>query len=174
MAKGVRTLLEGMGCDLKDPNYVGTPERVARMFSEMLTPQPNNWATFPSRSSDLVVLRNHKVVAICPHHLQPVEIKCFVGYIPHKKTLGISKLARVVEEQLWQPMLQEDLAAAVAESLDRVLEPKGVGVILSGVHGCMRFRGVESDGDVVTDVMKGVFLLNPAARMEFLHIVGQV
>lgn len=174
MSRGVKLLLEGMGCDLDDPNYKGTPERVARMFTEMLTPEPNNWATFPSRSSDLVVLRNHKVVAICPHHLQPVEIKCFVGYIPHKKTLGISKLARVVEEQLVSPILQEDLAAAVADALERNLEPKGCGVILSGVHGCMRYRGVESDGDVVTDVMKGIFLLNPAARMEFLHIVGRV
>jgi GTP cyclohydrolase I len=69
--------------------------------------------------------------------------------------------------------MQEDLAHAIAESLDTNLEPKGVGVVLTGVHGCMKFRGVQTDGDVVSSVMKGVFLLNPTAREELLMLIGR-
>jgi GTP cyclohydrolase I len=172
MEKGVELLLRGMGVDPSDPNFEGTPGRVARMFKEMLTPEANNWSTFPAKASDLIILRGHKVVAVCPHHLQPVEIRCAIGYIPHKETLGLSKLARVVEEQLTIPIMQEDLAEAVATALQQKIDPKGVGVVLAGVHGCMRYRGIRSSGDVITSVMKGVLLLNPAARSEFLQLIG--
>jgi GTP cyclohydrolase I len=162
-----------MGDDRTSPDFVDTPKRVARLYAEMLTPAPNNWATFPAAASDMIILRGHKVIAICPHHLQPVEIKCYIGYVPHKKVLGLSKLARVVEEQLTRPQTQEELAEAVAEALDLRLEPKGVGVVLAGVHGCMRFRGVHTDGDVITSVMRGVLLLNASARSEFLQLIGR-
>jgi GTP cyclohydrolase I len=171
MANGVKLLLEGLGLDWrKDPNYRETPLRVARLYHEMLSPAPNNWTAFPTEASDLIVLRGHKVFALCPHHLLPVELTCTVGYIPNEKTIGLSKLGRVVEEQLVRPLLQEDLANLVADALDTHLKPKGAGVILAGVHGCMRFRGIRSEGDVVISAMRGVLLLNPAARQEFLEI----
>jgi GTP cyclohydrolase I len=173
MEQGVVMLLRGMGCDLTDPNFKGTPARVAKMYQEMLTPTASNWSTFPAASSDLVLLRGHRVVGLCPHHLQPVEFVCHVGYIPNELTVGLSKLARVVEHQLVAPIMQEDLAHDVANALDEKLRPKGVGVVISGRHGCMAFRGVKSDGDVVVSVMKGVLLLNPTARGEFLQIVGR-
>jgi GTP cyclohydrolase I len=172
MEDGVRILLEGMGVDLASEDFRDTPKRVAKLYREMLTPEPNNWATFPAKTSDLVILRGHKVFGLCPHHLQPVEIRACVGYIPNKKTVGLSKLARVVETQLTKPLMQEDLANLVADEIEEHLEPKGTGVVLAGVHGCMKFRGVESDGDVITSVMRGVFLLNPAARSEFLQLIG--
>ena len=173
MEKGVHMLLEGMGVDLADPNYSATPKRVARMYKEMLTPQDSNWAVFPARKSDLILLRGHRVIALCPHHLQPVEISACVGYLPNNKIVGLSKLARVVDVQLDQPILQEDLAHAIASSLEERLDPKGVGVVLTGVHGCMRYRGVESSGDIVTSVMRGVLLLNPVARAELLQLIGR-
>lgn len=173
MEAGVRLLLQGMGCDLNDPNYKGTPKRVAKMFSELLTPPESSWAAFPAQQSDMVILRGHNVIALCPHHLQPVSIRAYVAYIPNKMVVGLSKLARVVDVQLNQPVLQEDLAHAIAESLSQRLEPKGVGVILAGRHGCMINRGVKTDGDIVTSVMKGVFLQNPAARQELLQLVGK-
>ena len=173
MEEGIALLLEGMRIPRSDPNFSETPERVARMFKEMLTPERSNWATFPSASSDLVLLRGHRVFALCPHHLQVVEMKCYIAYIPNKKTLGLSKLARAVEEHLTHPILQEDLANAVADTIEAKLEPKGTGVVLTGRHGCMAFRGVESDGDVVTSVMRGVFLLNPTARQELLTLIGR-
>jgi GTP cyclohydrolase IA len=173
MEKGVGMILRGMGVDLKDPNFKETPGRVAKMYREMLTPTPSNWNTFPAASSDMVLLRGHRVVGLCPHHLQPVEYSCHVGYIPNEYTVGLSKLARVVEHQLVAPIMQEDLAHDVANLLWEKLKPKGVGVVIAGVHGCMRFRGVRSNGDVVVSVMKGVLLLNPAARSEFMKLIGR-
>lgn len=173
MEKGVELILRGMGADLNDPNFTATPRRVARMFEELLTPEKNSWATFPARAADMVVLTGHKVTGLCPHHLQPVEITAHVGYIPNKLTVGLSKLARAVEDSLTRPIMQEELADEVADVLEKRLEPKGCGVILSGVHGCMRHRGVKTDGVVVTSVMRGVFLLNPTARMEFMQLVGR-
>jgi len=173
MEKGVELLLDGMGVDRDDLNFRGTPARVARMFREMCTPTESHWAAFPASSSDLVLLRGHRVVGLCPHHLQPVEYTCSVGYVPNELTVGLSKLARVVEQQLVAPILQEDLANDVADALNEKLKPKGVGVVIAGRHGCMAFRGVRTDGDVVVSVMKGVLLLNPAARMEFLQLTGR-
>lgn len=172
MERGVTLLLQGMGCDLNDPNFIDTPSRVARMYEEMLTPRHNNWKSFPAKVSDLVILRGHRVVAICPHHLQPVELRCCIGYIPNETTVGLSKLARVVEEQLTHPMMQEDLGDKVADALEKRLKPKGIGVVLVGVHGCMRFRGVRTSGDVITSEMRGVLLLNSAARAEFMQLIG--
>ena len=173
MANGVRELLHGMGVDLDDPNFEKTPDRVAKMYAEMLSPQLNNWTTFPAAASDMIVLRGHRVVGLCPHHLQPVVFTCNVCYIPNELTVGLSKLARVCEEQLTRPIMQEDFANGIADMLNDKLKPKGVGVVVSGVHGCMRFRGVESEGDVVSSVMRGVLLLNPAARTEFLQLIGR-
>lgn len=174
MQAGVALLLTGMGADLSDPNFEGTPARVAKMFKEMLSPQPSNWKTFPAQSSDMIILRGHRVIALCPHHLQPAVLSCYVGYIPGDLTLGLSKLARAVEEQLTVPVLQEDLAERVAQALEKRLKPKGTGVVIAGRHGCMTNRGVETDGDVVVSVMKGVLLLNPAARSEFLQLIGRL
>jgi GTP cyclohydrolase I len=173
MADGVKLILQGMGVDLKDPNFKDTPRRVAKMYREMLTPKDSNWSTFPASTSDMILLRGHKVIGLCPHHLQPVEFTCHVGYVPNKLTVGISKLARVVEVQLDMPIMQEDLAHDIANALDEKLQPKGVGVVITGIHGCMRFRGVMSDGDVVVSAMKGILLLNPAARSEFLQLIGR-
>jgi GTP cyclohydrolase I len=78
-----------------------------------------------------------------------------------------------VEVQLDMPIMQEDLAHDIANALDEKLQPKGVGVVITGIHGCMRFRGVMSDGDVVVSAMKGILLLNPAARSEFLQLIGR-
>jgi len=173
MEQGVEILLRGMGVDLSDPNFEGTPARVAKLYKEMLTPPVNNWKTFPAQVSDLVVLRGHKVFALCPHHLMPVECTAYVGYIPNKLTIGLSKLARVVEEQLTKPLMQEDLGHLIANAIEEKLEPKGCGVVLTGVHGCMKFRGVETTGDVVTSDMRGVLLLNASARSEFLQLIGR-
>lgn len=171
--QGVTLILRGMGVDLTDSNYVGTPDRVARMYRELLTPSRNNWATFPSPTSGMIVLRNHRVTAICPHHLQMVELHASVAYIPRRKVLGLSKLARAVEQHLTVPRLQEELGDLTADSLEQELQPQGVAVVLAGVHGCLRYRGIETDGDVVTSTLRGLFLHSPAAREEFQQIIGR-
>jgi GTP cyclohydrolase I len=171
MQQGVEMLLRGMDVDLADPNFSGTPERVARMYREMLTPQENTWATFPAKTNDMIILRGHRAWGICPHHLLPVELMCNVGYVPNRLACGLSKLARACEEPLTSPMLQEDLAHEIANSVNERLDPKGVAVVLYGRHNCMSSRGVRTDGDIITSVMRGVFLLVPTAREEFLSLI---
>lgn len=170
--KGVALILQGMGCDLTESNFEGTPARVAKLYTELLTPQSNNWATFPSPTDGMVVLRGHRVFALCPHHLQVVELKAYVAYVPHKVVLGLSKLARCVEQHLTRPILQEELATLVADTLEETLSPRGVAVVLAGAHGCMRYRGIETDGDVVTPVMRGYFMHSEQTRNEFYRIIG--
>lgn len=173
MEKGILMVLDGMGVDLKDSNFVGTPRRVSKMYAEMLTPRENNWASFPTPSSGMIVLRGHKVYALCPHHLMPVELYAYVAYIPSKKVLGLSKLARVVESQLTKPIMQEELGEAVASALMEALATDNVACVLAGEHGCMRYRGVLTDGDVVTSALKGLFLHASQTREEFYQIIGR-
>lgn len=173
IADGVRLILRGMGVDLEDSNFKDTPQRVARLYAEMLTPQSNNWTSFPSPTNGMIILRGHRVFALCPHHLQVVELKAFVAYIPRKKVLGLSKLARVVEQHLTKPIMQEELGELVADSLYEQTDAQGVGVILSGAHGCMRYRGIETDGDVVTSTLRGLFIHSQSTREEFLRLVGR-
>lgn len=173
LEQGAALILKGMGVDTTDENFKDTPKRVAKLYAEMLTPQQNNWTEFMSPTKGMIVLRGHKVFALCPHHLLPVELRAYVAYIPKKKVLGLSKLARVVEQHLTKPIMQEELGDKTADSLEEQLAPQGVAVVLAGMHGCMRFRGVETDGDVVTSTMRGLFLHSSAAREEFMQIVGR-
>lgn len=172
MRRGVALILEGMRVDVKSSNFRDTPQRVARMYQELLTPQRNNWASFPSPTSGMIILRGHRVFALCPHHLLPVELRAYVAYIPKKRVLGLSKLARVVEQHLTQPIMQEELGDRTARSLDEQLSPQGVAVILAGQHGCLRIRGVETTGDVVTSSVLGLFRDSQATREEFLRLIG--
>lgn len=174
LVKGAELILQGMGVDMNDENFRDTPQRVAKMYKEMLTPDENNWAEFPAgtHSNGMIILRGHRVYALCPHHLLPVELTAYVAYIPNDKVLGLSKLARVVEQHLTQPIMQETLGDLTARTLDEQLKPKGVAVVLSGTHGCMRYRGVETTGDVVTSALRGLFIHSPAAREEFLSLIG--
>jgi GTP cyclohydrolase I len=173
MEDGVRLLLKGMGCDLKDPNFVETPQRVARMYEEILTLPKNTFKDFPSNHAGLVLLRGHTVFGVCPHHLLPFEMRAYLGYIPNKRVLGLSKLARLLEEHRVRPVLQEEFTDKVAYDLFSRTDAKGAGCVIVGEHGCMRCRGVRTTGDVVTSSMHGVFLLNPTAREEFLRLIGR-
>ena len=174
MAAGIRTLLTGMGVDLADRNYRDTPQRVARMYAELFTPKRNNFTTFPETHDSMVILRGHTVHGVCPHHLVPVEMRVYIGYIPSDSVLGLSKLARVAEQPLTGPILQEVYTDTVADLLTEHTRAKGVGVVVVGVHGCMRHRGIKSTGEVITSAMRGQLLLNPSAREEFLRLIGKV
>ena len=174
---GVELILDEIaGADWQeDPNFKDTPARVGKLFRELLTPQDNNWATFPGAEYDeVILLRGHRLVGLCPHHLLPVVMKAYIAYIPNKAVLGLSKLARVAEQFLTRPIMQEELTRQICDELWTQLDPKGVGVVVVGTHGCMQLRGVETTGDVVTSTMKGVFLLNAAARQELLMLIGKV
>lgn len=173
MEQGVRLLLQGMGCDLNDPNYQDTPTRVAKMYSELFSPPENNLATFPSSHAGLVLLRGHRLFGVCPHHLLPFEMRVHIGYIPDEKVLGLSKLARLAAEHLTGPILQERFTDDVAYDLFKRTGAKGAGVVVAAEHGCMQCRGVRTTGDVVTSSMHGVFLLFESPRAEFMRLIGR-
>lgn len=173
LEQGALLILKGMGVDLADPDFLDTPKRVAKMYKEMLTPQDNNWASFPGQTAGMVILRNHKVFALCPHHLLPVELRAYVGYIPGKTVVGLSKLARVVEHQLTTPIKQETLGELVADSIMDQTGAQGCQVVLAGEHGCMKFRGVETSGDIVTSAVRGLFMHGERVRAEFLSLIGK-
>lgn len=171
--QGVKLILQGMGVDVQSSHFRATPRRVAKLYAELLTPPENNWTEFKADTQGMIILRNHRVFALCPHHLQVVELKAFVAYIPRKKMLGLSKLARVVEQHLTRPITQEELGELVANTLDERMEPQGVAVVLQGAHGCMRYRGIETTGDVVSSAMRGLFLHSVSTREEFLSLIGR-
>ena len=177
MEQGVRLILQGMGVDLTESNFEGTPTRVAKLYHEMLTPQTNNWRTFPSPTKGMIVLRNHAVHALCPHHLMPVTLKAFVAYIPRdskdSKVLGLSKLARVIESCLTRPIMQEELGEEAVTALYEQTNALGAAVVLEGEHGCMKYRGIETTGDVATSHLRGIFQHSEQTRNEFLSLIGR-
>ena len=179
---GVIKILCGLGVDLADPNFIGTPNRVVRAYKEMCA---GLWAegeieelftkTFPSTYDQMIVARDVSAVGLCPHHLLPVEYTIHVAYIPNGEgnVIGISKLARLSKLLAARPVLQEQLTEDIAERLQSNLNPAGVGVIVIGKHSCMRLRGVrEERASIVTSVMLGTMRDDPPARAEFMNTIG--
>jgi GTP cyclohydrolase IA len=171
MEEGVRLLLQGMGVDLADENFRDTPRRVAAMYRELFSRPKFNFATFPAKYRSMVIVRGHKCYCVCPHHLLPVELRVYIGYIPHLKVVGLSKLARAAEAPLVRPIMQEEYTDELADILKRELDPTGVAVVVQAAHGCMRCRGIKTDADVVTSAMHGVFMTVAAAREEFMKLL---
>ena len=121
----------------------------------------------------MVVLRDIRFESHCEHHLAPIIGRCHVGYLPNKKIVGISKLARVVDVYARRLQVQEKLNAQIANCIQAVLEPKGVAVVIEATHQCMTTRGVHKTGvTMVTSSMLGSFRSDPMTRREFLTIIG--
>lgn len=181
VAEGVGMILYALGVKEDDPNFKGTPERVARAYKEMCA---GLWAddeieelftrTFPSTYDQMIVARDISAVGLCPHHLLPVEYTIHVAYIPNGEgsVVGISKLARLAKLLAARPVLQEQLTEDIAEKLQSHLDPAGVGVITIGKHSCMRLRGVrDKEASIVTSIMLGAMRNDSSARIEFMSIV---
>jgi GTP cyclohydrolase IA len=123
---------------------------------------------------EMVVLRDIRFESHCEHHLAPIIGKAHVAYLPQKRVVGISKLARLVEVYARRLQIQEKMTAQIANTLDEVLEPKGVAVVIEAAHQCMTTRGVHKPGvAMVTSRMLGAFRSDAATRREFLAIIGQ-
>lgn len=158
--------------------FSGTPERIARMYSEFCWSQKRieeelekQFKLFADRFDEMLVVKDLHLWTLCPHHLLPCSLRVYVGYIPQLKgkVLGLSKFSRVAEILAKRPVLQERYTAELADILMAKLKPKGVGVTVYGVHGCMASRGVKQQhAEVVTAAMRGVFLKEAATRAEFL------
>jgi GTP cyclohydrolase I len=157
----VRTLLQWAGDDPEREGLVGTPARVARAFEET------------DGYDEMVMLRDIRFESHCEHHLAPIIGKAHVAYLPDHRVVGISKLARLVEAYAKRLQIQEKMTVQIASTLDEVLKPKGVAVVIEAAHQCMTTRGIHKPGvAMVTSHMLGAFRNNPTTRREFLAIIG--
>lgn len=174
IALGVTHILQGLNVDLKDPNFKRTPERVAKMYEEVLKPPKFGWSKFPSSGfSEMVVMHGHKVFSFCPHHLLPVEMKISIGYIPRSKgyIAGLSKVPRLADKIARRLVLQEVISVDIVDAMMKNLKLLGCGCIVIARHMCLAMRGVETEGLVTTSALRGVFLEKPAVRQEFFNLV---
>ncbi len=174
MARAVRELLLGIGEDPDRGGLAGTPDRVARMYRELfagLTLDPDEvlQTTFEQPFDEMVLVRNISVQSMCEHHLMPFVGNASVAYIPGDRVVGLSKIARVVKILAQRPQVQERLTNQIADSIERVLTPRGVAVRVECTHMCMTMRGIKDPGSsMVTTVTRGLFRTNAATRAEFI------
>lgn len=176
----VRTLLRWAGDDPDREGLKGTPGRVTRAYEEFFAGYSEDPAGILSRTFDeiegydeLIVLRDIRLESHCEHHLSPIIGRVHIGYLPDRRVVGISKLARVVEIYARRLQIQEKLTVQIARAIQEILNPKGVGVVIEATHQCMSTRGVHKDGvTMVTSEMRGCFRTDPSTRREFLGLIG--
>ena len=177
----VKTLLNWVGEDPDREGLRATPARVAKAYQEWFSGYKDDPVDFLRRTfrevdgyDELVILRDIDFESHCEHHLAPIIGKVQVGYLPDRKVVGISKLARVVETFAKRMQVQESMTAQIAHCINDVLKPKGVGVVVEGVHQCMTTRGIHKPGvSMVTSQLLGAFRSDPRTRSEFLNIIGR-
>jgi len=178
--QAVRTLLRWAGDDPTREGLLGTPGRVARAFEEWFAGYDRDPVDYLQRTfeevenyDEMVVLRDIRFESHCEHHLAPIIGRAHIGYLPSGRVVGISKLARVVELYAKRLQIQEKMTAQIANSIEEVLQPEGVAVVLEATHQCMTTRGVHKSGvTMVTSRMLGAFRDNPSTRREFLTLIG--
>jgi GTP cyclohydrolase I len=173
--RAVRDLLVALGRDPSSPHLADTPRRVARSFTEMLTPREFDLTTFPNDEhyDELVLARSIPLQSLCEHHMLPFTGVAHVGYLPGERILGLSKLARVVELFARDLQVQERLTVQVANWLQEHLDPKGVGVVIEAEHMCMSMRGVQARGSrTITSSVHGVLREDARSRQEFFKLAG--
>jgi GTP cyclohydrolase I len=178
--EAVRTLIRWAGDDPAREGLVGTPGRVVRAYQEFFSgyardPMQILATTFTEVDGydEMIVLKDIRFESYCEHHMVPIIGKAHVAYLPEHRVVGISKLARLVDVYAKRLQIQEKMTVQIADALNTVLQPKGVGVILEAAHQCMSTRGVHKAGaSLVTSRMLGSFRDDPSTRREFLAIVG--
>jgi len=175
----VRTMLRWTGEDPERDGLKDTPKRVTKAFEEYFRgydedPEEILSTTFEETAGydEMIVLRGIRFESHCEHHIAPIIGRAWVAYIPNGRVVGISKLARVVEVYAKRLQIQEKMTAQIANAIDTVLQPQGVGVVLKAEHFCMTARGIMKPGtDLVTSRMLGVFRDSQLTRQEFLSLV---
>ena len=176
----VRTLLRWAGDDPDREGLLDTPGRVVRSYRELFAGYETDPRGYLERTFEevggydqLVLLKDIRFVSFCEHHMLPVIGKAHVAYLPTNRVVGISKLARVVNGYARRLQIQEKMTAEIAQAIDQVLQPKGVGVVVEATHACMTMRGVNTPGaSLVTSSLLGEVRDDHRTRQEFLRLVG--
>jgi GTP cyclohydrolase IA len=176
----VHSLLAGVGEDPTRDGLLHTPSRVARSLRYLLSGYDQqldllvNGAIFEEPYSEMVVVRDIEVYSLCEHHLLPFFGKAHVAYLPNGRILGLSKIPRVVDMFARRLQVQERLTTEIAEALQTILNPGGVGVVIEATHLCMAMRGVEKqNSSAVTSSLTGSFREDEKSRNEFLSLIGR-
>ncbi len=176
----VRTLLEWAGDDPSRDGLIDTPARVVRAYEEYFAGYDDDPKKILGRSFDetegydeVVVLKDIPFASHCEHHIAPIIGRVHIAYLPKSRVVGISKLARLVETYGRRLQIQEKMTAQIANTLNEVLDPKGVAVVIEAAHECMTTRGIDKPGvNMVTSTMLGAFRDDPSTRREFMAIIG--
>ncbi|XP_064489531.1 GTP cyclohydrolase 1-like [Ornithodoros turicata] len=178
MARAYRTLLEGVGENPERQGLRKTPERAAKAllfftsgYGQTLSDVVKD-AIFFEDHDEMVIVKDIEMFSLCEHHLVPFIGKVAIGYLPQKKVLGLSKLARIVEVYSRRLQVQERLTKQIATAITEAIDPTGVGVVIQATHMCMVMRGVQKvSSKTITSTMLGVFREDPKTREEFLKLV---
>ena len=177
--EAVRTLIRWAGDDPTREGLLDTPARVVRSYGEFysgydLDPEQVLMTTFEEIGGydEMVLIRDIDMESHCEHHMVPIIGKAHVAYIPNKRVVGISKLARVVEIYAKRLQIQEKMTTDIAKTIDKVLQPQGVAVVIEASHQCMTTRGIhKASADTITSHMLGAFRTDPSTRREFLAMI---
>ena len=176
--KAIRTILREIGENPKRQGLKETPERVARMYEEILSgmkrdPEKILGKVFYEEYNELVLLKNIPLFSLCEHHLLPFYGEAHIAYLPEgKRVVGISKLARLVDAYAQRLQLQERLTTQIADTIMKVLRPQGTMVIVEAEHMCMLMRGIKKPGSkVVTSAVRGIFMRDIRTRTEALNLI---
>ena len=180
IARAVREILEAVGEDPDRDGLVRTPERVAKMYGEVLAglhedPAEHLSVTFEAGHDEMVMVKDIPIYSLCEHHLVPFHGHAHIAYIPGAdgRITGLSKLARVVDGFARRPQVQERLTTQVADALALALNPRGVLVVIEAEHLCMGMRGVRKPGAItVTSAVRGIFKENASTRAEAMGLIG--
>jgi len=175
--KAVGEILSAVGEDVRREGLKRTPERVARMYAELLAgmhedPKVHLRSVFTEKYDEIVLLRDISFYSICEHHLMPFIGSAHVAYLPSGGVLGVSKLARIVDCFARRLQTQERLTGQIADFIMDSLKPQGVAVVLEASHNCMTIRGIKKPGSVmVTSALRGIFRRDPKSRSEVLGLM---
>lgn len=179
--EAVRTLLRWAGDDPHREGLQETPSRVVKAYTEFFSGYAHNPDSLLSRTfsevdgyHDIVLLRDIRFESHCEHHLAPIIGRAHVAYLPHQRVVGISKLARVVDTYARRLQIQERLTAQIANTINTVLKPHGVAVVIEATHQCMTTRGVHKHNvSMITRSLLGVFETNKDMRQELIAIMNR-
>lgn len=180
MEDNIKQILVKMGVDTEDENFKDTPKRVRKAFDEILAYQDGKKrksellkivsTNFPTDYTGIVAQKDIKVISMCPHHMQPIKYSVDIGYIPLKKAIGLSKLARIANVLSARMVLQETFTDDIANTIYEGLDTDGVIVVVRGEHGCMTNRGIKQNIITTTSSIRGIFETDTQVRQEFLAI----